>query len=103
MSAAASGRRGWIDERYKQPLWSAFLVSFSIEVFTGLILDAGRMQALCTFALIGYWAGILLILLRRPHSPTPGDLAYIRFGTSPGVRDESGPQRNAAAVPGNNP
>ena len=45
-----------------------------------MVLDWGQTNTGCTIALFGFWIGVALILLRRPHKPTRGDLVYIRFG-----------------------
>lgn len=32
------------------------------------------------YSSVAFWLGVLIILIRRPMSPTKGDLAYIRWG-----------------------
>jgi len=37
------------------------------------------MAASCLIS-VGFWAGALTIVIRRPSSPTQGDLQFIRWG-----------------------
>jgi hypothetical protein len=74
-----------IDTRYERPLTSALFASWLWWCFWGLLLDGGVRKTGCTIALVGFWAGVVLILLRRPHSPTRVDLIYIRFAVTPVV------------------
>ncbi len=43
-------------------------------------MDGGRIFHGAMLAVIAYWLMALLIIFRRPHSPTPGDLFVIRLG-----------------------
>jgi len=51
-----------------------------ICVFAALVLDGGRMFQRAMIAVLAYWLMALFIILRRPRSPTPGDLLVIRLG-----------------------
>jgi hypothetical protein len=83
MNGVSPEKPGKIDSRYKQPLSFATIASFFLWAFCGLSLDMGQRETGCDIALIGFWAGVILILLRRPHSPTRVDLFYIRFAVIP--------------------
>jgi hypothetical protein len=67
--------------------WSAFkeaLIGQSlIGIPTSLLLDGGRAFAFFETALLGHWIAILLIVWRRPMTPTKFDLSFIRIGILP--------------------
>jgi hypothetical protein len=62
----------------------AVLTGIGVQAFlfllTALVLDHGRTNQFCCIGLIAHWLGVLMILGRRPRSPTQGDLWFIRWG-----------------------
>jgi hypothetical protein len=79
-----SFKKWWeFDSRYERPLTSAVFASWFLWCFWALHLDGGVRKTGCNIALVGFWAGVVLILLRRPHRPTRVDLLYIRFAVIP--------------------
>jgi hypothetical protein len=56
------------------------IVQIAIFVLTALVLDGGELNRLCTIAIIGYWIGVGIILLRRDASITKIDILFIRYG-----------------------
>ena len=48
-----------------------------------LLLDGGRTAKVCGIAMLGFWAGAVIIIGRRPTSPNPGDLVFLRWGFLP--------------------
>ncbi|MCE9583394.1 MAG: hypothetical protein K8T20_12985 [Planctomycetes bacterium] len=52
-------------------------------VATAFLLDCGTMLHVSLFAIAAHWAGILMVILRRPSAPTWFDLGLIRFGFIP--------------------
>jgi hypothetical protein len=47
------------------------------------MLDGGRMAKVCGVAMIGFWAAAALIMARRPNSPRPSDIGFLRWGFVP--------------------
>ena len=48
-----------------------------------MVLDLGEHLQACCLASVAFWLATILILVRRPRSPTQGDLIYIRWGMLP--------------------
>jgi hypothetical protein len=68
---------------YLPAVLTGFVVQVLLFLLTGLVLDFGRTNRLCAIALVGHWVGVLLVLHRRPLSPTRSDLWFIRWGAVP--------------------
>ncbi|MBI5760042.1 MAG: hypothetical protein HZA46_16115 [Planctomycetales bacterium] len=68
------------DPEYPRPLLHALCIQLGLLVLTALILDHGIVFTACRYASVGFWAGVVLILVRRPVAPTKSDLLYFRFG-----------------------
>ncbi len=52
-----------------------------LGILTALMLDMGQSFGVFKVAFLGHWFGILLILARRPESPTKTDIIFVRWGT----------------------
>jgi hypothetical protein len=65
---------------YSAPLLTAFLTQIAVLALSGMVLDRGYVHTACRYASVGFWLGVVLVLCRRPASPQPSDLAYIRWG-----------------------
>ena len=63
--------------------WLALQVSLVFQVvfmlLAGMILDGGQCAQWCAVSLAAYWGGLIVILLRRPKTPTRIDLFLIRW------------------------
>jgi hypothetical protein len=59
---------------------SALIFQFVFGVLTALMLDGGRSFEFFKVAFAGHWIGILIIIGRRPISPTKADIFFIRWG-----------------------
>jgi len=76
-----------ISNRYLRPI----KVTAFAQAVTGLaisIIPCGNLLTLpFVVALVSYWAAVLLMVLRRPNSPTPGDIrvVYLLFWAIWGV------------------
>jgi hypothetical protein len=53
-----------------------------LAILAILVMDEGQTSHGMAAVLLGYWLGIAIILVRRPLSPTKGDLLYVRWGCS---------------------
>jgi hypothetical protein len=69
-----------LTDAYFRPLLRSLLLQIGLLVFLSLILDHGVLLQACSFSSVPFWLGVTMIILRRPKSPTAGDLAYIRWG-----------------------
>lgn len=70
-------------DSYRAPLHSALYVQCVIVVLCGLLLDFGVSARIATITMVAFWVGVLLIMLRRPRTPTVADLWIVRFGFLP--------------------
>ncbi len=71
------------DEAFHTPLVSTGVQQFVALVFAAMLLDGGRTLRGVIMAVAGYWGGAVMILRRRPHSPSTGDVNYISLGFIP--------------------
>ena len=72
-----------ISQSYRRPVFEAVGVQVLLGVLGLLNLDGGTTARICGIALIAFWAGAVVLVLRRPLSPTRMDIALIRFGYLP--------------------
>jgi hypothetical protein len=69
---------------YTRPLLLAFLLQLLFLFFYKvMVLDLGQGLQACCYGSVAFWLGVVLILVRRPRNPSPGDLTYIRWGLIP--------------------
>jgi hypothetical protein len=47
---------------------------------SALLLDGGRVFGFFKVAFVGHWIAILMIIGRRPMSPTKADILIVRWG-----------------------
>ena len=72
-----------ISPDYRNPIFQALALQAVIVALSQLVLDFGTSARICGIALLGFWAGVALLIARRPATPTPADLALIRIGFLP--------------------
>ncbi len=72
------GKRQFSD-RYRNPIRDSLCLQVFFLIFSSLALDGGVMLGNSLVVLAPCWILTLLILLRRPSSPTRLDLAVVRF------------------------
>lgn len=48
-----------------------------------LMLDGGHMARVCGIAMLGFWSAAAMFMARRPQSPSPHDLRFLRWGFLP--------------------
>jgi hypothetical protein len=54
-----------------------------IALVSMLVLDRGRTARVCGVAMLGFWLVAAIVAVRRPWSPTAGDLRFWRWGFLP--------------------
>lgn len=69
--------------QYWSALKTGVVLQLVICVLTLLLLDMGRAFGFFRVALIAHWMGIIVIMGRRPTSPTKVDILFIRWGILP--------------------
>ncbi len=65
---------------YFRPLLWAFGCQILVWLYANSTLDLGHHHEASLYASGAFWVGVLLIMVRRQMSPTPGDLRFIRWG-----------------------
>jgi hypothetical protein len=65
---------------YIRQICLALIQQVMLVLLAALILDMGETIRVTVPASIGFWVGLLVILIRRPMTPTSGDLLFIRWG-----------------------
>jgi hypothetical protein len=71
------------NEGFWPGLVRALLVQLVLLAIASFGLPQDVFVRACCLASLGFWTGVLLILIRRPIAPTKGDLDYIRLGLIP--------------------
>lgn len=65
---------------YRAAVKAALALQIPLTVLLLLILDGGRLAKIGGCAMIGFWLGAAVILLRRPLAPRMTDVVYLRAG-----------------------
>jgi len=65
---------------YDHQIWFSVKQQVVLAVLAGLVLDMGQTVRIMAAAIIGYWIGVVIIVVRRPLSPSKGDLLFVRWG-----------------------
>lgn len=66
-----------VSERYRKPLLEAAILQVLAVILAGMILDGGKCLYVVLLSVLAHWAVAVIILVRRPSSPTKGDLAIV--------------------------
>ena len=70
-------------KEYKRPVYDALILQAIVCVLSGMVLDGGRFAHTVFLALLAFWCGATMIILRRPKAPTKWDLVLVQFGFLP--------------------
>jgi hypothetical protein len=70
-------------DAYGAPIRDSLIIQIPLLLFSAFVFDGGFMARSCGIAMGASWAFVLLVLFRRPTSPTWFDLKMIRFGYLP--------------------
>jgi hypothetical protein len=68
---------------YREAVYFTLRQQVPLALLCLLLLDGGRTAKVCGIAMLGFWVGAVMIIARRPTSPNPGDLAFLRWGFLP--------------------
>jgi hypothetical protein len=69
-----------ISSRYRKAVFEAVGLQVLIGFLSLLFLDGGDIARICGIVLLGFWGGAVVLLCRRPRTPTRTDIEFIRFG-----------------------
>jgi hypothetical protein len=72
-----------LSDRYREAIVFSLAILAPAAIIFALLLDGGRLSLIAGYAMIGFWLGVAVVLLRRPLAPQATDLAYIRYGYLP--------------------
>ena len=75
-------RRLEVAPAYGHQIWFSLKQQVVIAILASLVMDRGQAARGTAAVLIGYWIGTVIILVRRPLSPSKGDLLFVRWGFS---------------------
>jgi hypothetical protein len=65
---------------YDQQIWFSVKQQVVLAILAALVMDDGQTARGMAAVVIGYWIGTVVILVRRPFSPSRGDLLFVRWG-----------------------
>jgi hypothetical protein len=68
---------------YRRAVFDSMVLQVVLGVLSMLILDGGRIAHTTGIAVLAFWVGAAIVILRRPKSPTEVDLFLIQFGFIP--------------------
>jgi hypothetical protein len=67
-------------QAYGDAIKAAVAQQVVILLLASLVLDGGLMLRMATLAAAGSWAFNIVIVARRPRSPTPTDVLIVKYG-----------------------
>src|SRR5437870_10687897 len=65
---------------YRRAIFDALVLQVVLGALSMMLLDGGRVAHTTGIAVLAFWSGAALIIIRRPTAPTSTDLFLIRFG-----------------------
>lgn len=72
-----------ISPSYRKPIFEAVGLQVLLGFLSLLILDGGTTARICGIALVAFWGGATVLILRRPQLPSRRDIELLRFGYLP--------------------
>jgi hypothetical protein len=72
-----------LSDDYRSPLRATLVIQFVVVILSGLMLDRGIFARITLIAVVGFWAGVFVMMIRRPQAPTAIDLWIVRWGFLP--------------------
>jgi hypothetical protein len=69
-----------ISKDYKRPVVTNAVAQGIVLLLGCMVLDGGFFLAASIIAVAAYWAGFVIVVARRPASPTKGDLIWASAG-----------------------
>jgi multisubunit Na+/H+ antiporter MnhE subunit len=69
-----------ISDDYRSAVRVAIPLQVVLVFLLTMNLDGGFLALIGLYAVVGFWIGAAIVILRRPRNPLPSDLTYIRWG-----------------------
>ncbi|SPE54482.1 hypothetical protein SBV1_1890013 [Verrucomicrobia bacterium] len=63
-----------ISPRYDNPIFEAVALQIVLGLLSWLVMDGGMVAQICGIALIAFWSGAVVLICRRPQSPSRAKL-----------------------------
>jgi len=64
-----------LSDDYRSPLRATLVIEFVVVILSGLMLDRGIFARIALIVVVGFWAGVFVMMIRRPQAPTAIDRA----------------------------
>jgi hypothetical protein len=74
-----------ISPHYRRAIFTAVALQVIIGILSLMILDGRECAQICGAAILAFWGGVIVLIVRHPQSPTYTDIRLIRFGYLPVV------------------
>jgi len=68
---------------YDRAVKHSLLLQLITTILLLLLLDGGQLARAGAAAMLAFWIGVAIVMLRRPQTPRPLDLLYVRWGYLP--------------------
>lgn len=68
---------------YRRTIYDALILQVILGLLAMMVLDGGHIAHTTGIAVLAFWSGAAVIMIRRPTAPTQTDLRLIRFGFLP--------------------
>ena len=68
---------------YRRAIFDSLISQVVLGILAMMFLDGGRIAHTTGIAVLAFWIGAAIIILRRPKTSTELDLLLIRFGFLP--------------------
>ncbi len=65
---------------YRDAVKVALVLQVIATLFLLAILDGGTLAKVGGAAMLGFWIGVAVVMIRRPRNPSTLDLLYVRWG-----------------------
>ncbi len=72
-----------LSSRYREAIYFSLIQQVPCALLSLLILDGGGMGRICVITMLGFWAAVALMTVRRPLSPSSIDIMFLRWGFFP--------------------
>ncbi len=72
-----------LSSRYDEAIYFSLRHQVPWGLLHMLLLDGGRMAWICGVTMLGFWASVALLMVRRPLSPSSIDIMFLRWGFFP--------------------
>src|SRR5882672_7415893 len=72
-----------ISASYRRTIYDALILQVIFGLLAMMVLDGGHIAHTTGIAVLAFWSGAAVVIIRRPSAPTQTDLRLIRFGFPP--------------------